>query len=262
MESDVLRSHSIERAVRDAIAVAEQFGAEEASLPRKLIALDLAGNILAASADISTVVGTGPESSIEPTPCPGSRISTSSLRRIVEESSGRATADPSWRGLIVLGPPFAERSKTFSITPVIGPTGLAGWILASQDDAPVPIGQPAEPPDMGSVRGRIAALRDDSVLLLDSHEIRFAEANRHVVWLTTDCGRVRAATKGMDNVERELCDHGFLRVHRSFLINPDRVRRIHFKGNGLIALSTDYSRVESIPVARRYTQQVRLRLGL
>lgn len=110
--------------------------------------------------------------------------------------------------------------------------------------------------------GRISALADDSVLLLDPIEIRFAEADRHVVWLATEYGRIRATTRGMDNVDRELSDHGFLRVHRSYLVNPDRVRRIHFKGNGLIALSTDHRRVECIPVSRRCTHEVRRRLGL
>jgi DNA-binding LytR/AlgR family response regulator len=101
-----------------------------------------------------------------------------------------------------------------------------------------------------------------SVFLLRPNEVRFAESDRHSVWLTTDYGRFKAATKGMDNVERELSHHGFLRVHRSFLINPERVRRVDHKGNGLIALSTDYRQAESIPVARRCTQDVRRRFGI
>lgn len=265
MQSDVARPHSIERAIRDAVAVAERFVAEEASLPRKRIALDLAGNIIAASEDFRKLVSGAPSGfPIEPTLRPGSRLPIPPLRRIVEESFDKAAIDPSWRGSAILGPPFADRSETYSITPVIGPIGLAGWILASRNDGSgsEPIGQATGPPDTGCAPGRIAALAEDSVLLLEPSEIRFAESDRHVVWLTTDCGRVRAATKGMDNVERELGDHGFLRVHRSFLINPDRVRRVHLKGNGLIALSTDYRRVESIPVSRRCTHEVRLRLGL
>lgn len=114
----------------------------------------------------------------------------------------------------------------------------------------------------GNAAGRIAAIAGDSVLLLDPDEVRFAEADRHVVWLVTDHGRLRSATKGMENVARELRRHGFLRVHRSFLINPSRVRRVDHKGNGLIALSTDLRRTESIPVSRRSTQEVRQLLGL
>lgn len=117
-------------------------------------------------------------------------------------------------------------------------------------------------PDADRDTGHIAALAGASVFLLRPNEVRFAESDRHSVWLTTDYGRFKAATKGMDNVERELSHHGFLRVHRSFLINPERVRRVDHKGNGLIALSTDYRQAESIPVARRCTQEVRRRFGI
>lgn len=117
-------------------------------------------------------------------------------------------------------------------------------------------------PDADRDTAHIAALAGASVFLLRPNEVRFAESDRHSVWLTTDYGRFKAATKGMDNVERELSHHGFLRVHRSFLINPERVRRVDHKGNGLIALSTDYRQAESIPVARRCTQDVRRRFGI
>lgn len=111
-------------------------------------------------------------------------------------------------------------------------------------------------------KDRIVAVTDDSDLLLDPDEIRYAEADRHSVWLVTDYGRFRAATRGIDNLESTLSDHGFMRVHRSFLVNSGRVRRIYHKGNGLIALSTDARRAECIPVARRSTQEVRRILGL
>jgi len=78
----------------------------------------------------------------------------------------------------------------------------------------------------------------------------------------TDCGRVKAVTKGMDNVERELSGHGFIRVHRGFLVNPARVRRVVHKGDGLISLDTDVDRPECIPVSRRRTHEVRQALGL
>jgi DNA-binding LytR/AlgR family response regulator len=110
--------------------------------------------------------------------------------------------------------------------------------------------------------GRIAALADGSVLLLEPHEIRFAEADRHSVWLATDHGRFRAATKGIDNLERELIRYGFTRVHRSFLVNLERVRRVDHRGHGVITLSTDHRRLEGIPVSRRFTREVRALLGV
>ena len=264
MRSDRAHPRSVELAVRDAVAVTERLAAEEVRRPARRIAVDLDGNIVAASEDARNLVdGAASEFPVGPESRRYPRLPDPLLQRIAGETLYKAL-DPSWRGSIVLGPPFAERPGRYSVTPVTGPAGLAGWVLSDSHDTSgsESVGDAAGPPDTGRARGRIAGLSDDSVLLLDPIEIRFAEADRHVVWLTTDCGRIRAATKGMANVDRELSGHGFLRIHRSFLINPGRVRRVHFKGNGMIALSTDYRRVECIPVSRRCTHEVRHRLGL
>ena len=264
MRSDRAHPRSVELAVRDAIAVTERLVAEEARRPGRRIAVDLDGNIVAASEDARNLADSAaPEFPVGPESLLDRRFPAPLLQRIAGEALHKAL-NASWRGSVVLGPPFVERPERYSIMPVTGPAGLAGWILSDRHDASgsEPMGEAAGPPDTGRARDRIAGLSDDSVLLFDPTEIRFAEADRHVVWLVTDCGRIRAATKGMDNVDRELSGYGFLRIHRSFLINPDRVRRVHFKGNGMIALSTDYRRVECIPVSRRCTHEVRLRLGL
>lgn len=144
-------------------------------------------------------------------------------------------------------------------------TGLVGSTLCRSEGGcrAGPEVDPAPRENCCGGHGRIAAaLADGSVLLLEPHEIRFAEADRHSVWLATDYGRFRAATKGIDNLERELARHGFARVHRSFLVNPERVRRVDHRGHGMITLSTDHRRVEAIPVSRRFTREVRALFGV
>jgi sigma-54 dependent transcriptional regulator, acetoin dehydrogenase operon transcriptional activator AcoR len=142
-------------------------------------------------------------------------------------------------------------------------TGLVGWTVSRTEGGcrPSP-GLDAASHETCGGHGRVAALADGSVLLLEPHEIRFAEADRHSVWLATDYGRFRAATKGIDNLERELAHHGFARVHRSFLVNPERVRRVDHRGHGMITLSTDHRRGEGIPVSRRFTREVRALFGV
>ncbi|MFC7656424.1 hypothetical protein ACFQV8_07970 [Pseudonocardia benzenivorans] len=97
---------------------------------------------------------------------------------------------------MVIGPPLGPAPHSYTITPVNGTGGPAGWIVS---DGPGPDTGSALVLDPGTTAnptsGRIAALAGDSVLLLGPEEIRFAEANRHDVWLTTDCGRFRAATR-------------------------------------------------------------------
>ena len=51
---------------------------------------------------------------------------------------------------------------------------------------------------------RVVALRDDHWVLLDPREIRFAEADRNNVWLTSDQGRLLAAARGLDHLEQQL----------------------------------------------------------
>lgn len=251
------------RALRDAKAVAERFSAEDSRRPGNVIGLDLAGNVIAASESLRRVVD-GMPARFLPEPARRHRATLAPLRDVAGNSFEEAVAEPSWRGIAVIGPPLTEDPRAYEVTPVNGPTGLAGWVLSDRgtaDDSGSLLETP-QPPSARDAPERIAAVAGDSVLLLNPNEVRFAEANRHVVWLMTDCGRLRAATKGMDNLERELRRFGFIRVHRSFLINPSRVRRVVHKGSGLIALSTDQHWTESIPVSRRSTHEVRQRLGI
>ena len=75
-------------------------------------------------------------------------------------------------------------------------------------------------------------------LMLSSIEIRYAEARRHDVWLATDRGWMRAATHGLDNVVDELTKFGFVRIHRSYVVNIARICEVQHHGKGVLTLST------------------------
>ncbi|HLI41000.1 MAG TPA: LytTR family DNA-binding domain-containing protein, partial [Streptosporangiaceae bacterium] len=96
----------------------------------------------------------------------------------------------------------------------------------------------------------------------DPREIRFAEADCNNVWLKTDQGVLRAATRGLDRLEQQLEGKGFLRVHRRFLVNLGRVREIEQGFKGTLLLTTDVHTHETVPVARRHVPQVHQTLGL
>jgi DNA-binding LytR/AlgR family response regulator len=104
-------------------------------------------------------------------------------------------------------------------------------------------------------------MREDRWILLDPREIRFAEADHNNVWLTSDQGRLLAAARGLDHLEQQLGDKGFLRVHRRFLVNLGRVREIEPGINGTLYLATDTQAREIVPVARRHAPQLRQALG-
>ena len=72
------------------------------------------------------------------------------------------------------------------------------------------------------------------------------------MWLATDQGRLRAATQGMDKLDAELAEAGFLRVHRRYVVNLDRVREVERGCKG--EMSAGHGRPGErtmVPVSRR-----------
>jgi sigma-54 dependent transcriptional regulator, acetoin dehydrogenase operon transcriptional activator AcoR len=109
---------------------------------------------------------------------------------------------------------------------------------------------------------RVPAIRDSGIIMLMPDEIRYAESAGHVVWLETDQGRLQAVLPGFENVTRRLLPLGFLRVHRRFVVNVGRIRRVDRSTTGSLTLSTAEETQEAIPVSRRNEARVREVLGI
>jgi DNA-binding LytR/AlgR family response regulator len=99
-------------------------------------------------------------------------------------------------------------------------------------------------------------------VLLEPGEIRYAEARGNTVWLQTDRGYLRAATRGLLNIERQLSQAGFQRAHRRFVVNLRRVREVERGFNGELLLITDVRGNEIVPVSRGHAKTLRRELGL
>ena len=105
--------------------------------------------------------------------------------------------------------------------------------------------------------GRLVGLQGDRMVLVSAEEIRYAEADGSYVWLDTDRGRLRVPERGMAALEQRLAGHGFLRVHRHYLVNPRRVKEMMPGPNGSIWLVLDVAAGPPVPVARRRAAEVR-----
>ena len=164
--------------------------------------------------------------------------------------------------------PFLADTVPVSVRPVSTGPQVIGLLLAF--DSPggnPPFGERSDDFLLGAAYGRsfpsrVVAMRDDRWVMLDPREIRLAEADRNHVWLKTDRGLLRAATRGLDRLEQQLEDKGFLRVHRRFLVNLSRVREIEQGFKGTLLLTTDVQTHETVPVARRHVPQLHQTLGL
>ncbi|WP_158703536.1 LytTR family DNA-binding domain-containing protein [Pseudonocardia dioxanivorans] len=247
-ELAVVSRHLAAQAARDAATVKRACARAEHRRSGIVIGLDLGGAVVAGGQEVRRRSG--------------GAVEVEALRSVARDGLAAVMAGSNWRTAFVPGPPLARPDEQFEVQLVEGPAGPAGWLVSRADHSVATSAHTASAAGAADRPGRVPAESERCVLLLDPGEIRFAEAQGHTVWLITDRGRLRARTRGIDNVERQLAEHGFLRVHRSFLVNPDRVRRIDQKGNGVIALSTDPCRSEDIPVARRSTLAVRRVLGL
>ena len=109
---------------------------------------------------------------------------------------------------------------------------------------------------------RLVATRDNRMVLLRLPEVCFAESEGNDVWLHTDDGRLRAASAGVDKLDGELADAGFLRVHRRYVVNLARVREIERGRGGELSLVMDDLANTMVPVSRRNAPAVRRALDI
>jgi DNA-binding LytR/AlgR family response regulator len=257
----VLRRELRDRAVRDATEVLRQFAETARRASGALLAVDVAGNVIAANEAARAFFTDLPEGPVLD-PAQRHREGCPELRAVARKSAERARGEPDWVGGADLGFLVGGDNKVFSIAAVRSPDDVIGLLLAEDanrdiekvDDEPAPV-------EVANLPKRIPAVRAERIILLPPEEIRYAVAARHDVWFITDRGRVRAATHGIDNVERELAPFGFMRVHRSYVVNLGRIREVGERPNGALTLSTDLQRQEAIAVSRRCAIKLRQQLG-
>jgi len=235
-----------------------------------LAAVDVVGNVVLANTEAAVLLETPAET---PAYAPADRWTPHlpALPQLVRHAMGCARQDPHWSGATQVFVPFLGAPVPVAVHPVFIGTQIIGALLAfgSPDspnaDLPAEISSSDAPlgsTHLNPVSRRVVALRQDRWVLLEPAEIRFAEVDHNNIWLMSDQGRLLAATRGLDRLEQQLEDKGFLRVHRRFLVNLNRIREIEQGFKGSLFLHTDTRTHESIPVARRHMADVRLALGL
>lgn len=114
-------------------------------------------------------------------------------------------------------------------------------------------GRPAAPPTE-----RFAVKKNGRVRLVPSREIDWIEASGNYVLL--HAGREKHLLREtMKGVEKKLDPQRFFRIHRSTIVNIDRVQelRVHFNGEHLVILKTGAELV----LSRRYREKLSARLG-
>lgn len=105
---------------------------------------------------------------------------------------------------------------------------------------------------------RVAARVGDSLRLIDPRLVtRFRATDKYAVCVLD--GREWIVDESLAVLEQRLAPHGFVRVHRSELVQLARVTALHADGGTLEAELDDGQRV---PVSRRMAADLKHRLGL
>lgn len=174
----------------------------------------------------------------------------------------QAAHNPGWVGSTQVFTHLAEEPTSITIRPVFLAGHLVGSLIAFGASDGERLVTPEGPTHPRSLAHRMVGLRENRMVLLRPSEVCFAESDGNDVWLATDQGRLRAATQGMDKLDAELAEAGFLRVHRRYMVNLNRIREIErgFKGEMLLVM--DRHAEDMVPVSRRNAATVRRALGI
>jgi hypothetical protein len=226
-----------------------------------LAAMDTAGKVVIADDTASVLMGV-PASTPAIDPTVRWNPGLPELINATRYASRQAARSQGWVGSTQIFTHLADEPTSISIRPVSSSGHLIGHLVSfgASDGAQLPQAEAAVHP-RGQPR-RLVATRDNRMVLLRLPEVCFAESEGNDVWLSTDQGRLRAATQGLDKLEGELADAGFLRVHRRYVVNLSRIREIERGLKGELSLVMDDPTNEMVPVSRRNAPVVRRALDI
>ena len=227
-----------------------------------LAAMDTAGKVVIADDTASVLMGV-PASTPAVDPTVRWNPGLPELIQAARYASRQAARNPDWVGSTQIFTHLADEPTSISIRPVFSSGHLIGNLVFfdASDGAQLPHSEGSAAHSRAQPR-RLVAMRENRMVLLQLPEVSFAESEGNDVWLSTDQGRLRAASQSLDKLETELADAGFLRVHRRYVVNLSRVREIERGLKGELSLVMDDRANEMVPVSRRNAPAVRRALDI
>ena len=226
-----------------------------------LAVVDTAGKVVIADDTASVLMGV-PASTPAVDPTVRWNPGLPELIGAARYATKQAARNPDWVGSTQIFTHLADEPTSVSIRPVFSSGHLIGNLVSfgASDGAQLP--QPEESAHPRVPPRRLVALRGNRMVLLRPPEVFFAESEGNEVWLSTDQGRLRAASPSLDKLDSELVDIGFLRVHRRYVVNLSRVREVERGAKGELFLVMDGGTDEIVPVSRRSAPAVRRALAI
>ena len=225
-----------------------------------LAAMDTAGKVVIADETASVLMGV-PASTPAVDPTLRWKPGLPELIGAARYAGRQAARNPDWVGSTQIFTHLTDEPTPISIRPVFSSGHLIGNLVSfgTAEGVQVPQAEAAAHP---SPPRRVIATRGNRMVLLRLTEVAFAESEGSDVWLSTEQGRLRAASPGLDRLEAELADAGFLRVHRRYVVNVAHVREVERGRSGELSLVMDDATATMVPVSRRNAPAVRRALDI
>jgi hypothetical protein len=227
-----------------------------------LTAVDTAGKVVIADDTVSVLLGVpGDAPAVDPAVRWTPRLPA--FICAAQFASKQASHNPGWTGSTQIFTHLTEEPMPIGIRPVFQYGNLVGHLISFgvSDGEPLTEVEGGAPHVQGQAR-RVVGVHEHRMLLLQLPEVSFAESAGNEVWLSTDQGRLRAATSSLDKLDDELANAGFLRVHRQYVVNLNRIREVERRDKGELVLGMDDQEKTMVPVSRRNARAVRRALGI
>ncbi|MFG1922932.1 LytTR family transcriptional regulator DNA-binding domain-containing protein [Cryptosporangium sp. NPDC048952] len=222
-----------------------------------LAAVDTAGKVVIADETASALMGVPARvPALDPTVrwTPG----LPELIGAARYAARQAARNPDYIGSTQVFTYLTADPTPITLRPVFLSGQLIGMLVSfgDSDEPPTPAESPAR-----TLPRRVVATRENRTVLLPLTEVAFAESEGNEVWLSTDQGRLRAASSSLDGLGDELASAGFLRVHRRYVVNLSRIREVERRRGGELFLVMDTAD-GMVPVSRRNAPAVRRALDI
>lgn len=225
-----------------------------------LAAMDCAGKVVIADETASVLMGVPSATpALDPTVrwTPG----LPELSNAVRYASTQASRNPDWIGSTQVFTHLSDEPTSIVIRPVFLSAHLIGHLVhfGASEGSHLP-----DKPEkaVAAHPRRVVATRENRMVLLRAPEVAFAESDGNDVWLSTDQGRLRAASASLESLGGELADVGFLRVHRRYVVNLHRVREVERGPGGELLLVMDDTGEDMVPVSRRNARALKRALDI
>ncbi|MBK1789416.1 DNA-binding protein [Prauserella cavernicola] len=226
-----------------------------------LAAVDAAGRVVLADDTAGLLLGI-PGSTPAPDPAVRWKPELPEFIRAAKYAAEQAAHHPGWAGSTQIFTRLAQEPTSISFRPVFLAGHLVGNIVSFGVATGDPLPRVGGDAPLRAQPHRMVATRENRMVLLRLPEVSFAQSEGNDVWLSTDQGRLRSASPGLDRLETELSASGFLRVHRQYVVNLSRIREVERRYKGELFLVMDDQAETMVPVSRRNTPAVRRALEI